>query len=211
MRRTLAVLVLIALSVGMAKTSDDEAAFPPLKVNKVTPDIDVSGLFVGDDKPVGRVDFSRIDPKNDVRLTKLKDSQPTRVGVLSYYANKGGGYTFMEGEDMLFYSLPYLPTRDKCPVMWTVNGGPMQTRVVVTLDLFSIGTTKMPDGGQTVYRSEMKEILTGIWRREDIPIADWSREVPYARCRLTLFDDDRETRLKLKSIVPVLEHGEHGR
>jgi hypothetical protein len=211
MRRTLTVVVLIMVAVGIAKASDDKPAFPPLKASKLTPDIDVSGLFVGDDKPVGRVDFSMIDPKNDVRLTKPKDSQPTRVGVLSYYANKGGGYTFMEGENMLFYSLPYLPTRDKCPVMVTVNGGTMQTRVAVTLDLFSIGTTKMPDGGQTVYRSEMKEILTGIWRREDIPIADWSREVPYARCRLTLFDDDHETRLKLKSIVPVLERAEHAR
>jgi hypothetical protein len=177
MRPILVVMVLIRSAVGIANASDDKTAFPPLAASEVT-DIAVRGLFVGDDKPAGRIDFSRVDPKNDVRLTKLKDAQPTRVGVLSYYANKGGGYTFMEGEDMLFYSLPYLPSRDKCPVTLTVNGEKMQTRVKITLDLFTIGTTQMPGGGQTVYRSEMKEIVAGVLRREDIPIADWSRDVP---------------------------------
>jgi hypothetical protein len=83
MRRTLALLVVVGLSVSVA---------------------------VGDDKPAASGDFRTVRPENDSRLAKRTDAQPKKVGLLTYYQNKGGGYTFMRGERVEFYSLPCAPT-----------------------------------------------------------------------------------------------------
>jgi hypothetical protein len=45
----------------------------------------------------------------------------------------------------------------------------------------------------------------------DTPIAKWTRDTTEGKFRLSILAEDSETRLKLKSIVPVLEHGEHGK
>jgi hypothetical protein len=82
----------------------------------------------------------------------------------------------------------------------------MERALVETVNVFSIGSRTVPFGGQTIYRSEMKQISSRVHRREDIPIAKWTRDTPDGKFRLTITEGDRETRLKLKSIVPVLEH-----
>jgi hypothetical protein len=46
----------------------------------------------------------------------------------------------------------------------------------------------------------------GTLHRTDIPIAKWTRDTPDGQFRLSIKEEDHETRLKLKSIVPVLEH-----
>jgi hypothetical protein len=51
----------------------------------------------------------------------------------------------------------------------------------------------------------------GISCREDSPIAQWTRDTPAGEFLLSLMDVDSQTRVKVKSIVPVLEHAEHGR
>jgi hypothetical protein len=47
--------------------------------------------------------------------------------------------------------------------------------------------------------------------RVDTPLAKWTRDTPNGQFRLSIMSDDHETRLKLKSIVPVLEHAEHAK
>jgi hypothetical protein len=64
----------------------------------------------------------------------------------------------------------------------------------------------MPFGGQTLYRAGTTQKPSDDRRREDVPIAKWSRDAPGDKLRLSISDEDRETRLKLKSIVPVLEN-----
>jgi hypothetical protein len=94
----------------------------------------------------------------------------------------------LERGEIVFYALPYLPS----------------TREVENTVLPTIGTSKVPFGGQTIYRSQMNGF--GIERRADIPIAKWTRDTPDGQFRFTMRDEDRLTRLKLKSIRPVLEH-----
>jgi hypothetical protein len=168
MRKILALIVVLGLSVGIADASD----YPPT-----------------------------VAPKNDVRLFNLTREEPKRIGILTYYPNVGGGYTFLEHEDIVFYSLPYMPTTYTVECVTTVRH--------TTTVLGTIGTNMMPRGGQTLYRSEMKEIVPGVHRREDTPIAKWTRNTPTGRFRLLVMDVDSQTRVKLKSIVSVLDRAEH--
>jgi hypothetical protein len=50
------------------------------------------------------------------------------------------------------------------------------------------------------------ETRLNVLRRDGFPIATSSRDTADGRFRLSIMADDRETRLKLKSITPVLEH-----
>jgi hypothetical protein len=168
---------------------------------------------VADDKPTPPApDFSTVAPEHDSRLAKVKDGQPQKIGLLSYYPNNGGGYTFLDGKHIAFYALPYRPTTYHTDYVGVVllqclgTRKGIRKRVATRLTLSTVGTVKMPPGAQTIYRSLVKDLGTGAWHREDTPIAEWSREAPDAPLRLSLFDDRYETRLKLKSIVPVLEY-----
>ena len=155
-----------------------------------------------DDKPTSPAPkLSRLTPANDSRLAKAKGVQPQKIGVLTYYPNNGGGYTFIQEKHIIFYALPYVPT--------SCEGQAVSLMAILVRDVSTIGTSKMAFGGQTVYRSAMLFTPQGPSCREDIPIAKWSRDAPDGRFRLTIMAEDNETRLKLKSIVPVLEHAEH--
>jgi hypothetical protein len=166
----------------------------------------VVGLSVliaqADDKPIPPPKRNMVPLEEDWRLAKKPGAQPRKIGVLSCYPNNGGGYTFREWKCIAFYSLPYLPTTYK-PLS---NGTPKSI----------CGTREMPFGGQTVYRSHMEVHIRpdrgpAPLFRVDMPIAEWSRDTLDGRFRLSIACDDYETRLKLKSIVPVLEHAEHAR
>ena len=157
MRRTRALLLVASLSVSIAEAAEDHLSVA--------------------DSPLGR----------DFRLAKPVDVRPQKIGLLTYYRNKVGGYTFLERGKIVFYALPYLPS----------------TREVENTVLPTIGTSKVPFGGQIIYRSQMNGF--GIERRADIPIAKWTRDTPDGPFRFTMRDEDRLSRLKLQSIVPVLE------
>jgi hypothetical protein len=154
--------------------------------------------------------------EKDARLAKLTNAPPQKIGILTYYPNMGGGYTFLQGNDIVFYALPYLPTSYKREVRVTVckdtgDGGTAMVYVPRSINVSTIGTSTMPFGGQTVYRSEMFHTGKDGFCREDIQLANWTRDTADGQCRLSIMDDDRETRLKLKSIIPVLERAEHRR
>jgi hypothetical protein len=177
MRRTLALMLVVGLSATIAKA---------------------------DDKPAPSA--SMVAPEKDWRLAQQTRTRPQKSGVLSYYPNNGGGYTFLEREQFAFYSLPYMPS-----TYWVrvdeFNRG--QVRHTTTV-LGTIGTSTMPYRGLTFYRSQMKEIPgVKMTRREDTPIAKWTRDSADGKFRLSIMVEDNETRLKLKSIVPVLERAEH--
>jgi hypothetical protein len=185
MRPTLAAVVLIGLSAGFAHADDKLTAVP-----------------------------SMFTPEDDWLLDKQTGARPQKIGILTYYPNNGGGYTFMEGEDIVFYALPFFSTT--YPAVRTVlvsetrNGHTIRRAIFETVNAPAIGKSKMPFGGQTLYRGRMMEVGGGR-RRTDMPLAKWTRDAPDGKFRLSIMAEDSETRLKLKSIVPVLEHAEHGR
>jgi hypothetical protein len=84
MGRTLALVLVVGLSVAAAK-ADEKTTPPPPKLSTLT-------------------------PENDWRLAKQTGAQPQKIGGLTYYPNAGGGYTFMKGKDIVFYALLFLPT-----------------------------------------------------------------------------------------------------
>jgi hypothetical protein len=188
MKRILALIVGVALSVPIAE-GQDEKATPPQNGNTVT-------------------------SESDWRLAKQPNAQPRKIGVLTYYPNKGGGYTFIEGQEIVLYALPYLPTTydlfQSRVVTENRNGVIMDVALVETTKVFTVSKSKMPFAGQTLYRPGTHQI-PAEFRREHIPIAKWTRDTPDGKFRLSIMAEDSETRLKLKSIVPVLEHAEHGR
>jgi hypothetical protein len=163
MRRTLALVLVVGLLVSIAEALEDNPSLT--------------------DTP----------PDKDTRLVKLTNARPQKIGVLTYYQNKGGGYTFREGETIVFCALPYAPIPH-----------PKES-------LFIVGTSKMPLGCQTIYQSLMTGPGFGTLHRTDIPIAQWTRDTPDGKFRLSILTEDNETRLKLKSIIPVLEHAGHAR
>jgi hypothetical protein len=180
MRMTLALILVVGLSVGIA-----DADAPPLS------------------------------PEKDARLAKVADAKATRIGILTYYPNQGGGYTFLEGKQIAFVALPQLPTTrqaERLRVVREKRNGIIVRRsaVVEKVNVFTIGTSKMAFGGQTIYRSEMMAPMGPVpfrlQTRVDIPIAKWSRDTPDGKFQLSIMAEDSETRMKLKSIVPVLEH-----
>jgi hypothetical protein len=183
MRMTIALILCLGLSVRSAKASDDKPVAPPLK-------------------PSG------VRPERDVRIAKLTDTQPRKTGVLAYYPNKGGGYTFMEQEHIVFYALPFMPATCQFERIVRVLGSPKgevtPRNIVERINVSIIGTSKMPVGGQTIYRGEMHTYFN-VFVRHDIPIAEWDCNAPDGPFRLSIKEGDHETRLKLKSIVPVLE------
>jgi hypothetical protein len=184
MRRTLAVMVVVWLSVAIAKADDKPT--PPFS------------------------EASAVAPEQDVRLTKLPNAEPQTIGILTYYPNKGGGYTFMEGKQVAFVALPYLP------ITATFNNAQIvgekgKRRFVGPVTIGRIGTSTMPFGGQTFYRSQMAEKAPGLVVRDDTPIATLARDTPGGQFTLSILAEDSETRTKLKSIKPVLERAEHAR
>jgi hypothetical protein len=163
------------------------------------------GLCAADDKAAP----TRDTPEIDWRLAKLAHAEPTKIGVLTYYPNNAGGYTFTEGEHIVFYALPFLPATSLQLAVQVeqkdVPGLVWESRTIAT-----IGKSKMPFGGQTFFRGEMKKAAPeGTSLREDIPIAKWTRDSPTDKFRLSIMDVDSETRMKVKSIIPVLERAEH--
>jgi hypothetical protein len=100
--------------------------------------------------------------KNDERLVNRTGEKPKRIGILTYYPNMGGGYTFLEHEQIVFYSLPYVSTTYKAAEYMEAvavrdnNGKEALHFHYITVVLGTIGPSTMPYGGQTVYRSEMK-------------------------------------------------------
>ena len=156
--------------------------------------------------------------EDDSRLAKLTNAPPQKVGLLTYYPNKGGGYTFIQGKNIVFYALPYTPTTYKCEVRVRqrvhlargggnphTGGGTMMADVTQSINVPTIGPSRVPFGGQTVYRTEMSSDGKNGSYREDIRLAYWSRDTADGKCQLWILADDRETQMKLKSIVPVLE------
>jgi hypothetical protein len=180
MGRTLALMLVVGLSVPISK-ADEKLTPPPL--------------------------FSTVTPENDWRLAKKPGAQPRKIGVLSYYPNNGGGYTFLDGKDIEFYSLPNEPTTyetDSVGLLKDGLTGKVLGRLPMRTKLFTIGPSQLPLGGQIVYSSQMMNMDTGVFHREDTPIAEWT---PEGKFWLFIFAEDRATRLKLKSIVPVLANG----
>ncbi len=179
MRRTLAFIVVVGLSVGTAAAHD-------------------------------RPRPSAVTPAEDVRLAKVADAPPQKIGVLTYYPNKGGGYTFIEGKQILFYALPFTPATCRCErivqLLGNTKGQVEAPNIVGQIDVPTIGLSPMPGGSQTIYRGEMHTYFN-LRLRHDLAIGNWVRDTPDAKARLSITSDDHETRLKLKSIVPVLEHG----
>jgi hypothetical protein len=178
------VLVLACLIGHNAWALDDKPTPPPSKLS----------VFV---------------PEDDWRLAKLTDVQPQKIGILTYYPNKGGGYTFKEGEQIAFYALPFMPTTYKAEytvkVLEVRNGTIVSRLLIQTRALARIGASKMPFDGQTLYRNELKEDRGGFqW--EAIPIAKWSRDAPSDKFQLSIMAVDPQIRLKLKSIKPILEN-----
>jgi hypothetical protein len=166
---------------------------------------------VADDKPTPPFsEASSVAPEQDLRLTKLANAEPQTIGILTYYPNRGGGYTFMDGKQVAFAALPYLP------ITATFNNAQIvsakgKRRFVGPVTIGRIGTSTMPFGGQTFYRSQMTEKAPGLVVRDDTPIATLARDTPDGKFRLLILAEDSETRTKLKSIVPVLERAEHAR
>ncbi len=144
-----------------------------------------------------------------MRIANLTGAKPQKIGVLTYYPTKGGGYTFMEREHIVFYALPLMPATCQFDRIVRVLGSPKgevtPSNIVERINVSIIGTSQMPVGGQTIYRSEMHTYFNSLVRR-DIPIAKWACDTSDGKVRLSITADDNETRLKLKSIVPVLEH-----
>jgi hypothetical protein len=172
------------------------------------------GMWVADDKPAVRWTFNfnakvrdESPAENDARLAKRTDALPHKSGVLSYYANKGGGYTFMEQGHLAFYALPYKPSTSaaqQAVVTQDKNDKDTFYRFMKERTVSTVGSSLMPFGGLTVYRSEMFDGDDGLCR-EDIPIAKWTRDTPSGKFQLSIMDVDSNTRVKLKSIIPVLE------
>jgi hypothetical protein len=83
------------------------------------------GMCVADDKPAAPPSQclpSGIRPENDSRLAKRGNAPPLKIGVLSYYPNRAGGFTFREGADTAFYALPYPPKTRQVDAMVVVDG-----------------------------------------------------------------------------------------
>jgi hypothetical protein len=180
MRRTLAFIVVVGLPVGIAAAYDR-----PPRPSAVTPD-------------------------EDARLAKVADAPPHKIGVLTYYRNKGGGYTFIDGKQIVFYALSFVPATCQCERIVQIlgsNKGQVEARNIVgQIDVPIIGLSPMPVGSQTIYRGEMHTYFN-LRLRHDLAIGKWVRDTPDAKARLSITSDDHETRLKLKSIVPVLDRG----
>jgi hypothetical protein len=196
-------MLVVGLSVLIAK-ADDKPTSQPL-----------SDFIAEHEARIAKAAYA--DVEKDQRLSKLTNAPLQKIGVLSYCPNKGGGYTFFEGGHLLFYSLPYMPsTYDVEYQVFKREMSKDGRREVVNAFMASkalgtIGSRPLPSGGQVLYRSEMKVIASQALRREDIPIAKWSRDTPDGQFRLSILEGDRETRLKLKSIIPVLERAEYAR
>jgi hypothetical protein len=184
MKAILAATLLVGLSVAIAKA---------------------------DDNLTRRWRPNTLPHEEDWRLATKPAAQPKKIGVLTYFPNNGGGYTFLEGEHIAFYALPFLPTTypsHRTRFVTENRHGFQVTRAVVeTTDLVTVGTSKMPFGAHTVYRPVTK--MTQNLRREDTPIVSWTRDSRTGTFRLSITAKDSETRVKLKSIVPVLERAEH--
>jgi hypothetical protein len=149
---------------------------------------------------------TRDTPETDWRLAQLANAQPKRIGVLTYYPNRGGGYTFKEGEQIVFYALPFSPaTSPQLAVLVQERDGHNVVDLAFLRTIATIGKTKLPFGGLTVFRGEMIKTPNDESLRQDTSIAKWTRDTPNGQFRLSLMTKDRETRLKLKSIVPLLQ------
>jgi hypothetical protein len=177
---------------------------------------------VADDKPTPSApdldpDFSNVAPENDSRLAKLKDAHPQKIGLLTYYPNNGGGYTFLDGKHIAFYALPYALAWDEFLKMEVftetdeATGKVTQRQRPTTTMLGTIGSTKLPFSNQMVCRGAMVKTPIGIVRRSDTPIASWYRKSPDGKFRFSIMAEDQETRTKLKSVLPVFERAEHAR
>jgi hypothetical protein len=205
MRRILAFIVVIGLSVGIAG-ADDKPASPPTS--------DYSQYLA--QREARRAKAAQVALQNDSRLATLTNAPPRKVGILTYHPNKGGGYTFLHGSDIVFYALPYTPSTYKCEIRTTVckpmkDGGTAMVFVTDSINVATVGPSKVPFGGQTVYRTEMSGNGKDGFFRQDMRLAYWSRDTSDGDFHFWILADDSETRLKLKSIVPVLEHAEHDR
>ena len=175
----------------------------------------LAGLFAGawaeDENPVAP---SKVVPENDWRLARRTGSRSKTIGIFEFYPNKGGGYTFTRDGEIEFYALPNRPaayhqSATVLEVKSDANGRITTSSVIELRTLSTIGMKPMLAGGQTVYRYEMTATYPGVFVRNDIPIATWSRDAPGAKFTLSRWCEDGETRLKLKSIIPVLEQAEH--
>jgi hypothetical protein len=185
MRRTLALITLVGLSVGIADADDAATATASTGV-RVT-----------------------LTSESELLLAKVAGARPQKVGILTYYPNQGGGYTFLEGKEIAFYALPYLPSTHHVVQIRFVT----KNRIVLTANISAVDKLKMQFGSQTFYglgmtdKSPTKFLginAAQLWR-EDISIAQWTRDTSDGTFRLSILTEDNETRLKLKSIVPVLE------
>jgi hypothetical protein len=185
MRPILAGVVLVAFSVGIVDAWDDDAPAPP----SVTPD-------------------------TDKRLARWSDSPFQKIGLFTYFRNNGGGYTFLQDDRLEFYSLPNVPEPQTVKyaevVLVSVNGKVVRQFVSHSQTLGTIGTVRHPFGGQTFFRTQMKQVGKASYR-DDKAIATWSRESAHDKFRFSITSDGHETRLKLKSIISVLERAEHAR
>jgi hypothetical protein len=135
----------------------------------------VSLAEAGDKTPLAS---SHEPPERDMRLAKLTGAQPQRIGLLTYYPNQGGGYTFLEREHIVFYALPSMPATCQLDRIVQILGTPkgqverINVLIVEPINVSIIGTSKMPVGGQTLYRGELHTYFN-TFIRDDIAIAKW--------------------------------------
>jgi hypothetical protein len=193
---TLAAVVVVGLSVGTARGA------PPPSVYR-------DSIFAQHEQR--KATATRVALENDARLAKVADARPQKIGILTYYPNRGGGFTFREGATIVLYALPYLPTtRDVEKTLLIIET--TSTGIVIPhhpkqwQSVSAIGTSKLPFGGQAIYQPEMFTTGKDVLCREDVQVASWTRESPDGTFHFSIMEADHETRLKLKSIVPVLEH-----
>lgn len=112
--------------------------------------------------------------------------------------------------------MPRTPSTYKCEVQVTVckpiaGGGTAIVYTTQSINVPTIGPSTIPFGSQTVYRTEMFNNGKDGFFREDLRLAYWSRDTSEWQFQLWILAEDRETRLKVKSIIPVLERAEHAR
>src|ERR1700730_4199671 len=125
MGRTLALMLLIGLLVGIADADDKATATASTGIT--------------------------LTPESELLLAKVAGARPQKIGILTYYPNQGGGYTFLEGREIAFYALPYLPSTHHVVQIRFVT----EHRIVLTVNICAVDKLTMHFGSHTFYRLEM--------------------------------------------------------
>ena len=181
MRRTLAFILVVGLSVGIAAAYDRSP------------------------RP------SAVRPEEDARLAKVANAcHLRRLACSRTIETREAATRSSRGGISCSTLFPLCPRRANVQGIVQIlgnNKGQVEARNIVgQIDVPMIGLLPMPVCSQTIYRGEMHTYFN-LRLRHDLAIGEWVRDTPDSKARLSITSDDHETRLKLKSIVPVLERG----